>query len=75
MSSRNLNENGSGVHDPVAGDVIGRLDAERKKAKKRAKKFNKITRTLHDICDLSGFRFKGRVIIVDKVTGEEFYFN
>ena len=73
MGSRNLNENDSGVHDPVAGDVIGRVDAERKRAKKRAKRVDKLSKTLHDICDLAGFRVKGKIVIVDKVTGEEFY--
>ena len=73
MGSRNLNENGSGVHDPVAGDVIGRVDAERKRAKKRSKKIDKLSKALHDICDLAGFRVKGKIVIVDKITGEEFY--
>ena len=73
MSSRGLYENNSGCYDPVAGDVIGRIDAERKKAKKRSKKIDKISKTLHDICDLAGFRIKGKIVIVDRVTGEEFY--
>ena len=73
MSSRNLYENGSGAYDPVAGDVIGRVDADRKKAKKRSKQVDKLSKTLRSICDLSGFRVKGKIVIVDKITDEEFY--
>lgn len=73
MSSRGLYENNSGCYDPVAGDVIGRIDSERKKAKNRSKKIDKISKTLHDICYLAGFRIKGKIVIVDRVTGEEFY--
>jgi len=72
MSSRNLYENNSGCFDPVAGDVIGRIDTAAKRAKKKNNRVGKLSRALHDIADLAGFRIKGTIIIEDKHTGESF---
>ncbi len=55
-------KNGEGYDDPTCGEAIKNIE----KSKAR---FNKMLRTIHNICDLAGFEIKGRVIFIDKKSG------
>ena len=62
MNDRDLRRNGSGYTDPTAYKAIKNVD--------RDDEFHKLLHTIFYICELSGFRIEGRIVLVDEVTGK-----
>lgn len=62
MNDRDLRLNASGYPDPTAYQAIKNVDQE-------DENFHKLLHTIFNICELSGFRIEGRIVLVDKVTG------
>lgn len=62
MNDRDLRKNGEGYPDPTAYEAIKNIDKE-------DKRFRKLLHTIFNICELSGFRIEGRIVLVDKKTG------
>lgn len=63
MKNRDWRKNASGCFDPTAYHAI-------ESVKREEEKFNKLLRTIFSICELSGFRIEGRIVLVDEVTGK-----
>lgn len=63
MDDRDLKRNASGCPDPTAYHAIKKIEQE-------DEKFHKLLHTIFNICELSGFRIEGRIILVDEVTGK-----
>ena len=63
MNDRDLRKNASGYSDPTAYRAIKNIDRE-------DENFHKLLHTIFNICELSGFRIEGRIILVDEVTGK-----
>lgn len=63
MNDRDLRKNASGCPDPTAYEAIKNIDRE-------DENFHKLLHTIFNICELSGFRIEGRIVLVDKVTGK-----
>ena len=63
MNDRDLRENASGCPDPTAYQAIKNVDRE-------DENFHKLLRTIFNICELSGFRIEGRIVLVDEATGK-----
>lgn len=60
-----LRKNASGYFDPTAYQAIKKVDN-----KGEDEVFNKLLHTIFNICDLSGFRVEGRIVLVDKTSGK-----
>jgi hypothetical protein len=58
-----ISRNGSGYYDPTAYNAIKHVNREEEN-------FHKLLHTIFDICELSGFRIEGRIVLVDEVTGK-----
>ena len=63
MNDRDLRKNASGCPDPTAYEAIKNIDRE-------DENFHKLLHTIFNICELSGFRIEGRIVLVDEVTGK-----
>ena len=63
MNDRDLRRNASGYPDPTAYQAIKNIDRE-------DENFHKLLHTIFNICELSGFRIEGRIVLVDEVTGK-----
>jgi hypothetical protein len=63
VNDRDLWLNASGCPDPTAYEAIKKIDKE-------VERFHKLLHTIFDICELSGFRIEGRIVLVDEVTGK-----
>lgn len=63
MNDRELRKNASGCSDPTAYQAIKNIDRE-------DENFHKLLHTIFNICELSGFRIEGRIVLVDEVTGK-----
>ena len=63
MNDRDLRKNASSCSDPTAYRAIKNIDRE-------DENFHKLLHTIFNICELSGFRIEGRIILVDEVTGK-----
>jgi len=63
LNDRDLRKNASGYSDPTAYRAIKNIDRE-------DENFHKLLHTIFNICELSGFRIEGRIILVDEVTGK-----
>lgn len=62
MNDRDLRKNAEGYPDPTAYEAIKNIEEE--------ERFNKLLHTIFNICELSGFRIEGRIVLIDKVTGK-----
>ena len=62
MNDRDLRKNAEEYSDPTAYEAIKNIDKE-------DKRFRKLLHTIFNICELSGFRIEGRIVLVDKKTG------
>lgn len=63
MNDRDLRRNASGCPDPTAYQAIKNIDRE-------DENFHKLLHTIFNICELSGFRIEGRIVLVDEVSGK-----
>lgn len=63
MNDRDLRKNASGCSDPTAYRAIKNIDRE-------DENFHKLLYTIFNICELSGFRIEGRIVLVDEVNGK-----
>ena len=63
MNDRDLMRNGSGCLDPTAYEAIKNIERE-------DENFHKLLHMIFDICELSGFRIEGRIVLVDEATGK-----
>lgn len=63
MNDRELRRNAEGYSDPTAYQAIKSIDQE-------DENFHKLLHTILNICELSGFRIEGRIVLVDEVTGK-----
>ena len=63
MNDRDLKLNASGCPDPTAYQAIKNVDRE-------DENFHKLLHTIFNICELSGFRIEGRIVLVDEATGK-----
>ena len=63
MNDRDLWLNASGCPDPTAYKTIKNIDKE-------IERFHKLLHTIFNICELSGFRIEGRIVLVDEATGK-----
>lgn len=63
MNDRDLRKNASGCSDPTAYRAIKNIDRE-------DENFHKLLHTIFNICELSGFRIEGRIVLVDEITGK-----
>lgn len=63
MNDGDLRRNASGCPDPTAYQAIQNIDRE-------DENFHKLLHTIFNICELSGFRIEGRIVLVDEVTGK-----
>ena len=61
MNDRDLKLNASGCPDPTAYQAIKNIDRE-------DENFHKLLHTIFNICELSGFRIEGRIVLVDEAT-------
>lgn len=62
MNDRDLRKNAEGYPDPTAYEAIKNIEEE--------ERFNKLLHTIFNICELSGFRIEGRIVLINKVTGK-----
>ena len=53
--------NADGYYDPTAYRALKNIESE--------KRFQKLLRTIFDLCELSGFEVEGRIVLRDGVTG------
>ena len=58
-----LKRNGSGYYDPTAWKAIKNVTEEEKR-------ITKVIKTLQSVAHLAGFEIEGRIVLVDKKTGE-----
>jgi hypothetical protein len=63
VNDRDLMLNTSGCPDPTAYQAIKNIDRE-------DENFHKLLHTIFNICELSGFRIEGRIVLVDEATGK-----
>ena len=63
MNDRDLRKNASGCSDPTAYRAIKNIDRENEN-------FHKLLHMIFNICELSGFRIEGRIVLVDESTGK-----
>jgi hypothetical protein len=63
VNDRDLKLNASGCPDPTAYQAIKNVDRE-------DEKFHELLHTIFEICETYGFRIKGRIVLVDEVTGK-----
>ena len=71
MNDRDLKTNASGYPDPTAYQAIKNIDRkENGNDEDEDEKFHKLLHTIFNICELSGFRIEGRIVLIDKVTGK-----
>ena len=59
----NVNKNSSGYNDFTAGEAISHADKE-------YERLTRLVKAIKTICDLSGFKIEGRIVLVDKKTGK-----
>lgn len=62
MKDRELLRNASGYIDPTAYKAIKKVDED-------DERHNKVLNTIFYICELAGFRVKGRIVLEDKKSG------
>ncbi len=77
MKSDNLRKNGSGYYDPTAYQAImnadrddENIDRDDENIDRDDENFHKLLFTIFNLCELSGFRIEGRIVLVDKETGK-----
>ncbi len=63
MNDKNPRKNSEGYSDPTAYEAIKNIDRE-------DDRFHKLLFTIFNICELSGFKIEGRIVLVDKENGE-----
>ena len=63
MNDRELRRNAEGYSDPTAYQAIKNIEQE-------DENFHKLLHTIFNICELSGFKIEGRIVLVDEVTGK-----
>lgn len=59
---KNSKRNASGCYDLTAHKAIENVSRE-------DESFNKLLRTIFNICELAGFEVSGRIVLIDKRTG------
>lgn len=64
MNDRDLRKNSEGYSDPTVYEAIKNID------KKEDERFHKLLHTIFNICELSGFRIEGRIVLINEVTGK-----
>lgn len=60
--SNNFNKNHEGYSDPTPAAAMNNLD-------ELDKRFYRLLHSIFTLCDLAGFKVKGRIAIIDKETG------
>ena len=71
LNDRDLRMNASGYPDPTAYQAIKNIDRkENGNDEDEDEKFHKLLHTIFKICELSGFRIEGRIVLVDEATGK-----
>lgn len=63
MNDRDLRKNSKGYSDPTVYEAIKNIDKE-------DERFHKLLHTIFNICELSGFRIEGRIVLINEVTGK-----
>jgi hypothetical protein len=63
MNDRDLRKNSEGYSDPTVYEAIKNIDKE-------DERFHKLLHTIFNICELSGFRIEGRIVLINEVTGK-----
>ena len=63
MNDRELRRNAEGYSDPTAYQAIKNIEQE-------DENFHKLLHTIFNICELSGFKIEGRIVLVDEVPGK-----
>ena len=63
MNDREFRKNSEGYYDPTAYQAIKNIDRD-------DENFHKLLCTIFKLCELSGFKIEGRIVLVDKVTGK-----
>lgn len=63
MNDRDLRKNAEEYSDPTAYEAIKNIDKE-------DERFHKLLHTIFNICELSGFRIEGRIVLINEVTGK-----
>jgi hypothetical protein len=58
--------NHEGYADPTAYEALKHVDRPSEAEEER---FHKLLHTLRDVCELSGFKIEGRIVLVDKANG------
>lgn len=59
-------KNGSGCWDPTAYKAMTNIEKNRK----TKKKVGILLKNIFKLCDKAGYRVEGRIVLVDKKTGE-----
>lgn len=67
MSSKDseLRKNGSGYYDPTAYEAIKKTDIH----DDDDERFHKVLGTIFNVCEISGFKLEGRIVLIDKRNG------
>ena len=63
MKDGDLKKNASGYSDPTAYKAIKKVD-------KDIDRYHKLLNTIFNICQLSGFKIEGRIVLIDRKTGK-----
>ena len=63
MKDVDLKKNASGYSDPTAYKAIKKVD-------KDIDRYHKLLNTIFNICQLSGFKIEGRIVLIDRKTGK-----
>lgn len=63
MNDRDLRKNSEGYSDPTVYEAIKNIDKE-------DERFHKLLHMIFNICELSGFRIEGRIVLINEVTGK-----
>lgn len=58
-----LRRNAEGYSDPTPYHALRRIDAE-------SERFNRLLRTIYNICELADFQVGERIVLVDRKTGK-----
>lgn len=61
--NRDDRRNASGCMDLTSYDAIKKIEAEEEA------RFQKLLHMIFDLCELSDFKIKGRIVLIDKKTG------
>ncbi len=62
-NTTNPRRNAEGYSDPTAYEALKNIERE------EYERFHRLLHTLFHSCKLAGFKFEGRIVLVDKKTG------